>query len=164
MNARAHSAATAALSVPRAGLVAATLRAKRREHPALRGAPTLEALHAACDGEGIQVRYEELPSAYFGCAFDLLGTAFVMMDRTLPTPLQRLVLAHEIAHHWLGHCRSVLIRDWRREETLAGGASRPIFDRCEAEADLLGAQLLGLPVAAFRAAIESAASALESVA
>jgi Zn-dependent peptidase ImmA (M78 family) len=142
-----------ALSAPRTRLVAQVLADKRRLHQQLTHAPSLEALHQVANREGIRVRFDRLHRAH-GMAIQFLGDSYVVLDRGLPLALQRAVLAHELGHLWLGHCAESIVRQWRSEEARVDSPftrSRPVYDRCEAEADVFAAQLLGLTLDEYRA-------------
>jgi hypothetical protein len=129
----------AALRRPRRALVVSTIERKRQEHPELRGSVTLADLRVA---------------------LVFLGARVVMLEDRLPVPLRRHVLAHELAHHWAGHCENAMLRAWRAVELEAMQDADDtrrglIYDRTEDEADLIAAGLLGLSVEDFRAPIEA---------
>jgi hypothetical protein len=151
----------AALRRPRRALVVSTIERKRQEHPELRGSVTLADLRQVAAREGIDVSYASpLPGRAIGVALMFLGARVVMLEDRLPVALRRHVLAHELAHHWAGHCENAMLRAWRaveierwRDDTdVSRGV---IYDRTEDEADLIAAGLLGLSVADFRAPIEA---------
>jgi hypothetical protein len=140
-------------------LVAATLAAKRREHPELGSCVTVGGLRSAAERERIVVSFVTLPPILLGLAQAFLGRAVITVERSLRGEARRRVVAHELAHHWLGHVSNPLIGAWIADDSGPWWAPRPaeigLYERMEEEADLLAAALVGVPIASFRAPIEA---------
>jgi len=165
------------LSTPRLALVRATVAAKRAQHPELAGAElTLAQLRALVGRE--QIELLETRSAtgagWLGCTHAFEGDCVITLRRGLTARVQRVVLAHELGHCWL-HVGDPVVMAWRAAEIrhyreLHPGCQRPsrdqwpqygpIYQRCEDEADLVAAELLGVPVQIIEAVVRTANEAL----